>query len=1167
MRPQVVWKSSFANHTLVQPQIQLFMPITQSLRFAICLGFCFMSWTLSTLLAQPVMISGTPEEPETTSTLRAVVIGISAYADPAIRQLKYAHLDAGAFADYLRSDASGQLPKEIRTLINEEATLAAVDDALNWLKTSSEEGDMAILYFAGHGDVEVSAYWQLGYLLSHDSPPNNFRNNAIRVEDIDLLAIELSSVKNVKTLFFLDACRSGTLSEGRQVPHEHLAKQKANEVRILSCKADQLSLEGQDWGGGRGVFSYHLIRGLQGLANDEDNSADLSTVTIEELKDYLRNTVVKETKRLEPPQRQDPVIVAENESFPLAQVVPEILAHIQTSQQGDDMALAMSDSGPGGRGMDNDLVLLPQKREDPVDILFSSVQEKNLIDSMNLEPLVALPPLEVPDAFMRALADAARQKGVDTETQYKLDNFWDLADVDNTDTLALQKFNMRVAIALHNRGQEIINAYLNADPDDLEERAIQKFETTKYRWYPQLFKMVLNILPDGHPLKDRLAVKDAYFSGAAIRILAVGLEDRSEAYAEALALQKKALALDDRAPYVHNELGIIYKQLGQLDLAEEHFKVAQELAPSWGLPFSNMCALLIRQNRLDEAQVNASKAMALVPHYSTIHLHQGRIHELNGQFLDAEGAYLRCTQLAPQHFAGFERLGYLYQQTAEFAKANANFVTAEELKKGLPVFLTDADLDSFSDVLDLWTNAPLRTIEQLLALIEETPDDPSLHYELGMVYSQNNRYEDAVDPFLTVIQLDPHFMDVYDHLAWTYTKLGQYEHAERALTLAYERTDEMHGREMFLAFLSEQWERWDKAEEIYRSVIERDTFYRIGYQKLGALYEATNRFQEAELLYQLYQRYLPENGRNALYLFYLRMMERMPGQASWTLRSAQLLYENCMTITTRRPEESYIGTLHGETKTPLEFELVTDYYFRSYTQNAVPIHRDLIIWPACCERPLELMDKAYPYLVTSGEKSDIRQKQGDIYLRLDDRDNAERHFEQALHLSPSQEDLRDKVVESYVARYQLSKARSHLSHQDSLDHLLFPVHLDLVRMDNLHGDYQEARELLEKTRTLLLDEDQHLVLNWLEAQNAYLDGNLSHAIELYERSHESDPENGVHAYANARIYAVRKDNRNAFRWLDRALDSGFGEYTWVLARDPWMDSLRPTRKWRRKVGG
>ncbi|MCF8237903.1 MAG: caspase family protein [Saprospiraceae bacterium] len=1136
----------------------------------VSLSCLFLGLFVSSMVsAQPIRRSSTTTPPVDAPTMRAVVIGVSDYRDPGIRPLKYAHLDAQAFADYLRSDAAGKIQKQIRVLTNADATLAAVDDAMNWLKTSSKEGDVALLYFAGHGDVEVAALWQLGYLLTYDSPPNNYRNNAIRVEDLDLLAIELSSVRNVRTTFILDACRAGTLAEGRNVPTENLAKQKANEVRILSCKPDQKSAEGSSWGGGRGVFSYYLIRGLQGLANDESNTTDMDAVTAEELADYFRQTVVKDTKSLDPPQRQDPIIVSASETFPLGFVVPEIFTALTNEGSSGDMVMA--DGTTGGRGMDDDddIVLMLVQEESPIELLFSTNKDEALIDDMDLPALLALPALEIPVAFMSQFAEVARAHQIDADKQYKLDNFWQLAGIDVQDPEALKAFNLKLAIALHDRGQEIINNYLKADPDDLEERAYYKYETSKYRWYPDIFKMVLKLLPEGHPLRDRLAVKEAYFSGAAIRILAVSLEDRTQAYTDALALQLKALALDDKAPYVHNELGILYRYRKQNDLAEKHFRLAQELAPTWGLPYANLASMLIGEKRLDEAQQMVEKALSLLPEYANAHLIQGRIYEKQNRYLYAEASFLRCTQLAPQHFAGFERLGYLYQQTGEFVMANENFVIAEYLKKNLPISPLDVDMDGYSDVMapDFY-GENFRTEEELLALIQKNPKDPSLYYELGQVYSLDEKYEKAIPRFLTVVELDPEYRIVYDQLAWAYFKVGKYELADQSITLATEHEPEEDGRKMLHALIAESWGRWSEAEKIYHELLSQDSSQVILYQKLGALYERTGRFTEAEEVYFRQNITGPYSNDQELYQFYLRMINRMPGQATWLIRPANLLYNICL-----RREKNYEVRNEGfedsfdDPDPSHHLALVTHYYMAWSQPRHVNKHPDLIYWPQVCEKPLSLLNMAFPYLVYAHERADVLQKQGDIQLHLEKRDEAESLYERALTYAPTQDDLRDKIIESYQARYQLPKVREHLAYQDSVGHLRFPTHLKLARMNNLDARFAAGTHLLDKTAGFILDPQQTLRVADLRAQNALLAGDLDKAINLYEMNHAADAGTGANAYSVARIYAKKQDQKTAIKWLDKALKKGFGEYTYVLERDPWMHDLRKTPEWQKCMRG
>lgn len=79
--------------------------------------------------------------------------------------------------------------------------------------------------------------------------------------------------KKTKIIIIADACHSGKLAgfsiNGAQITNSNLARQIANEVKILSCQPNEYSLEGNQWGGGRGVFSYHLVNGLYGMADQD----------------------------------------------------------------------------------------------------------------------------------------------------------------------------------------------------------------------------------------------------------------------------------------------------------------------------------------------------------------------------------------------------------------------------------------------------------------------------------------------------------------------------------------------------------------------------------------------------------------------------------------------------------------------------------------------------------------------------------------------------------------------------------------------------------------------------------------------------------------------------------------------------------------------------------
>lgn len=85
-------------------------------------------------------------------------------------------------------------------------------------------------------------------------------------------------------MVFTDACHAGKLAGsgigGTSATASALQKQFANEVKIMSCQPNELALEGEEWGGGRGVFSYHLVDALTGLA-DKNNDGTVSLLETE----------------------------------------------------------------------------------------------------------------------------------------------------------------------------------------------------------------------------------------------------------------------------------------------------------------------------------------------------------------------------------------------------------------------------------------------------------------------------------------------------------------------------------------------------------------------------------------------------------------------------------------------------------------------------------------------------------------------------------------------------------------------------------------------------------------------------------------------------------------------------------------------------------------------
>jgi len=232
-----------------------------------------------------------------TGTTYALITGISKYqANDSYQNLQYADVDAKAFYNYIVSPAGAKVnAQNVDTLFNENASFMEFWRKFNRIKEKLQKDDVFYIYFSGHGDAYMA---EEAYLLAYDAPAGNDRNNystGVGLIDIHKLKVRIQQMTSngVKVILITDACRTNELpgkNEGQSISYQQIFERKAGEIQLISCASNQVSFEGSQWGGGRGLFSWHLINGLKGLADVEPEDGE---VTLTELYDYVKKNVNK----------------------------------------------------------------------------------------------------------------------------------------------------------------------------------------------------------------------------------------------------------------------------------------------------------------------------------------------------------------------------------------------------------------------------------------------------------------------------------------------------------------------------------------------------------------------------------------------------------------------------------------------------------------------------------------------------------------------------------------------------------------------------------------------------------------------------------------------------------------------------------------------------------
>ena len=244
----------------------------------------------------------------------AVVAGISDYkfgGKGGLTELRFADRDAKALAEFLRSPEGGSF-EHVLELVNEEATYAKLREALwNFLGKAIEE-DLVLFYFSGHGSPDPHNRKNL-YLMTHEADPDKMASTAFPMWDIETAISR--QIKAERVIVITDACHGagvtgsiglkglGKITNSVQDALLGLSKY-TGKVCLVSCEAREESQESEKWGGGHGVFTHYLLRGLRGEADGKGAGAEDGVVTLGELVDYVEEGVRRETRSQQHPRAQ-----------------------------------------------------------------------------------------------------------------------------------------------------------------------------------------------------------------------------------------------------------------------------------------------------------------------------------------------------------------------------------------------------------------------------------------------------------------------------------------------------------------------------------------------------------------------------------------------------------------------------------------------------------------------------------------------------------------------------------------------------------------------------------------------------------------------------------------------------------------------------------------------
>ncbi len=233
---------------------------------------------------------GWPKLPERPDDF-ALIVGIEDYRT--LPAADYGEHDADTMQKYLM----GMGVPEENIILLKGARASKTDLAKyleEWLPRNVLPESRVYFYYSGHGAPEPSS--GKAYLVPYDGDPSFLKSSAYPVSR---LYKNLQKLKAKEVIVMLDACFSGAggrsvIAKGTRplVTIKNPTLRRGSKVVALTASSGSEIAGGLDKKS-HGMFTYYLLKGLQGAADADGNSH----VTLRELHGYVRKRVQRAARR------------------------------------------------------------------------------------------------------------------------------------------------------------------------------------------------------------------------------------------------------------------------------------------------------------------------------------------------------------------------------------------------------------------------------------------------------------------------------------------------------------------------------------------------------------------------------------------------------------------------------------------------------------------------------------------------------------------------------------------------------------------------------------------------------------------------------------------------------------------------------------------------------
>jgi tetratricopeptide (TPR) repeat protein len=417
--------------------------------------------------------------------------------------------------------------------------------------------------------------------------------------------------------------------------------------------------------------------------------------------------------------------------------------------------------------------------------------------------------------YLRSLGEVNAGSSQSETANKAIEQFREINRLDPTDTeSALWLARLYRLKNEHDKSEQVLRGILKTDPDN--EQAVEQ---------------LTQLLMDEGKSEEAVSLLEGITQHSSSPVL---MDLLGDAYTQAHELPKAETAYRKAAELDPSELSH-QRGLAQTLFSEEKYsealKVYQKLSdlmPDDSDVYLRIAQIYRELHQLDKAEENLLKARQYAPGSLEVMYNEGLLYESQGRYEDAirvlsdavAGIKGQSTTMPTRR----RTLSILYQQLGQLYREDQNYQAAIYTFEELGHLGDEEDRRARLMIMDIYRAAKdlpkaLQTGKEAMA---KYPADPGIRTSYALLLGENEQTDDAVKILRAQLHGDTSDRDTYLNIAQVFERARRYKQAEESARAAETLPGQPRDNEMVWFLLGAIYERqklYDRAEEEFKKVL------------------------------------------------------------------------------------------------------------------------------------------------------------------------------------------------------------------------------------------------------------------------------------------------------------------------------------------------------------